>query len=119
MDHVSIRRPTGIGSKLTRAGISLNQLRDLIEQYRYLIVLHSRSSDCDLTAISIQYLIGRSLDEKSLYDRSLDDPDLERLQRFLRLCRRLDWTMPELDSLTPTRRLITRGSFSASMVSSW
>jgi|GEM_PF-1012524 len=75
-------------SKLTQAGWSVDDVRQLIEQSLRTIVLYSNVSDCDLDKTQIQYLDGKAL----------DDSDTWKIQRFIRLWRKLGWTMPELDT---------------------
>jgi peptidoglycan hydrolase-like protein with peptidoglycan-binding domain len=78
-----------IQAKLTKAGITLEQIQALIEPLRSTtIVLYAEGSECELNKTLIQYLDGNSL----------TDADAWKLQRFIRLWRKLGWTMPELDS---------------------
>jgi len=77
-----------IQDKLTHAGLALDDVKQLIEQYPHTIVLYSEKADCDLSATLIQYLDGSSL----------DDGDLYKIHRFIRLWRKVGWTIPELDA---------------------
>ena len=59
-----------------------------IEQLTRLMVLYSESGDnCDFAGLLIQHLNGAPL----------DDEELRRMHVFIRLWRKLDWTMTELD----------------------
>jgi peptidoglycan hydrolase-like protein with peptidoglycan-binding domain len=81
---------TEIQAKLTEAAISLEQIQALLEPLRSTtIVLYAERSECELDKTLIQYLDGNSL----------TDADAWKLQRFIRLWRKLGWTMPELDSV--------------------
>ncbi len=77
-----------IHDKLTKAGLNLIDVKQLIEQHLRTIVLYSEKSDCDLSATLVEYLNGDSL----------DDGDLWKIQRFIRLWHKVGWTMPELDA---------------------
>ena len=76
-------------AKLTEAAITLEQIQNLIDPLRSTtIVLYAERSECELDKTLIQYLDGNSL----------TDADAWKLQRFIRLWRKLGWTMPESDS---------------------
>ena len=77
-----------IQGKLTNAELTLDDVKQLIEQHLHTIVLYSEKADCDLSATLIQYLDGSSL----------DDSDLWKIHRFIRLWRKLGWTISELDA---------------------
>ncbi len=80
---------TEIQAKLTEAEISLEQIQALLEPLRSTtIILYAERSECELDKTLVQYLDGNSL----------TDADAWKLQRFIRLWRKLGWTMPELDS---------------------
>lgn len=80
---------TEIQDKLTKAGITLEQIQAQIEPLSSkVIVLYAEKSECELNKTFLQYLGGNSL----------TDADAWKIQRFIRLCRKLGWTMPELDS---------------------
>jgi receptor-binding and translocation channel-forming TcA subunit of Tc toxin/virulence plasmid A protein len=57
------------------------------ESVRKLLVLDAPDSACDLTLTRLQHLDGTAL----------DDAELTRLHRFIRLWRKLDWTIKDLD----------------------
>lgn len=79
-----------IESKLIKAEITLAQIQALIEPLRStVIVLYAEKSECELDKTLIQYLDGSPLTEM----------DTWKLQRFIRLWRKLGWTMAELDSV--------------------
>jgi hypothetical protein len=74
--------------KMTDAGLSLNDLAQLIQEHLRTIVLYSENSQCDLSQTYIQYLDGSSLDDK----------DSWKIQRFIRLWSKLGWSTQELDA---------------------
>ena len=79
-----------IEAKLIKAEITLAQIQALIEPLRStVIVLYAEKSECELDKTLIQYLDGSPLTEM----------DTWKLQRFIRLWRKLGWTMAELDSV--------------------
>jgi len=79
-----------IEAKLIKAEITLAQIQALIEPLRStVIVLYAEKSECELDKTLIQYLDGSPL----------TDIDAWKLQRFIRLWRKLGWTMAELDSV--------------------
>ncbi|MEG3838648.1 peptidoglycan-binding protein [Microcoleus sp. herbarium14] len=91
-----------IQNKLTKAGITLEQIQARIEPLRSkVIVLYAEKSECELNKTFLQYLGGNSL----------TDVDAGKIQRFIRLWRKLGWTMPELDSAL--RALIEPDTLSA------
>ena len=79
-----------IEAKLIKAEITLAQIQALIEPLRStVIVLYAEKSECELDKTLIQYLDGSPL----------TDLDAWKLQRFIRLWRKLGWKMAELDSV--------------------
>jgi hypothetical protein len=83
-----------VQAKLTQAGLSLDDARALIESLFHSIVLYAKTSDCALNQTLVQYLQIGDIDGGA----SLDDGDAWKLQRFIRLWRKLGWTMGELDT---------------------
>jgi Neuraminidase-like domain/Putative peptidoglycan binding domain/Salmonella virulence plasmid 28.1kDa A protein len=83
-----------VQAKLAQAGLTLADVQQLIEELFHTVVLYAQTPDCALDDMLVQYLqVGQ------LYGgASLDDADVWKLQRFLRLWRTLGWTMPELDT---------------------
>jgi Neuraminidase-like domain/Putative peptidoglycan binding domain len=78
-----------IQEKLTKSGVTLEQIQARIEPLRStFIVLYTEGSECELNKTFLQYLGGNLL----------TDADAWKIQRFIRLCRKLGWTMPELDN---------------------
>lgn len=75
--------------KMTQAGLSLDVVRQIVEQAIHTIIIYTDRTDCDLDASLFQYLNGDSV----------DDVDLWKIQRFIRLWRKLGWTIPELDAV--------------------
>lgn len=78
-----------VRDKLTKVNLTLEQVKLLIQQFALLIIPFSTSSDSsDLSKMLLEHLDGSSVDEK----------DLWKLQRFIRLWRKLGWTSHELDT---------------------
>lgn len=76
---------------LDKAEMTLDELKawagEHFEAFGKLLVLDAPDSACDLTLTRLQHLDGTMLDEA----------DLSRLHRFIRLWRKLGWTMQDLD----------------------
>ncbi|WAK02308.1 neuraminidase-like domain-containing protein [Methylobacter sp. YRD-M1] len=76
---------------LNRAKMTVDELRDRVtanfKSLQNLIVLDAPDSACDLTLTRLQHLDGTLL----------DDAELSRLHRFIRLWRKIGWTVQDLD----------------------
>lgn len=76
---------------LQRAGIALRQLIDWsnanFQRVRKVIVLDAPDSKCDLSVTRLQHLDGSLL----------DDAELSKLHRFIRLWRKIGWSIAKLD----------------------
>jgi hypothetical protein len=78
-----------VQAKIDQAGLTRDTFRQLVNQALGTIILYSDASDCDLTKTRIQYLDGTTINNNDAY----------KIQRFIRLWRKLGWSMSELDTI--------------------
>lgn len=76
-------------AKLDAANLTLPDVQARVQELLRTIVLYSDSPECDLDQTYVQYLGGESL----------DDADVLKVHRFIRLWRHSGWTMQELDTV--------------------